>query len=147
MASAATTVRQRVIDIVEDEFTAEAITVTNDKLPRAAGKDGATVAAVYPEAEYERPGRVIELVVPVVLQIYMAYEAEPDETIAVDPTVIEGYADRLREAFRTQSSGNTGDMWFLRLQRIDYPDDPTGNKSRLEARIEGYGNNQASFPA
>lgn len=147
MASAATTVRERVIDIVEAEFTAEGLTVAHDKLPRAAGKDGATVAAVYPEAEYERAGRVIELVVPVVLQIYMAYEAEPDETIVVNPTIIEDYGDRLRDAFRTQSSGNTGDMWFLRLQRIDYPDDPTGNKSRLEARIEGYGNNQASLPA
>lgn len=147
MASAATAVRQRVIDIVEDEFSAEGLIVTNDKLTRAAGKEGATVAAVYPEAEYERPGQVIELVVPVVLQIYMAYTAEPDETIQVDPGVIEDYGDRLREAFRTQSSGNTSEMWFLRLTRIDYPDDPTGNKSRLEARIEGHGNNQASFPA
>jgi hypothetical protein len=147
MASAATSVRERVIDIVEAEFSAEGLIVTNDKLTRAAGKDGETVAAVYPEAEYERPGQVIELVVPVVLQIYMAYEAEPDETIQVDPGVIEDYGDRLREAFRTQSSGNTGDMWFLRLTRIDYPDDPTGNKSRLEAQIEGYGNNQASLPA
>jgi hypothetical protein len=147
MASAATSVRQRVIDIVEAEFSAEGLIVTNDKLTRAAGKDGETVAAVYPEAEYERPGLVIELVVPVVLQIYMAYEAEPDETIQVDPGVIEDYGDRLREAFRTQSSGNTSEMWFLRLTRIDYPDDPTGNKSRLEAQIEGYGNNQASLPA
>ena len=146
MASAATAVRQRVIDIVEDEFSAEGLIVTNDKLTRAAGKGGATAAAVYPEAEYERPGRVIELVVPVVLQIYMAYDAEPDETIQVDPGVIEDYGDRLRSAFQTQSSGNTGEMWFLRLTRIDYPDDPTGNKSRLEAQIEGHGNNLASFP-
>ena len=147
MASAATTVRQQVIDIVEAEFAAEGLTVAHDKLTRAAGKDGATEAAVYPESEYERIGQVVELVVPVVLQIYMAYDAEPDETIAVDPSIIEDYGNRLREAFRTQSSGNTGDMWFLRLQRVDYPDDPTGNKTRLEARIEGRGNNMASFPA
>lgn len=146
MASAATSVRQRVIDIVEAEFAAEGLTVANDKLPRAAGKEGVAVAAVYPEAEYERPGLVIELVVPVVLQIYLAYDAEPDETIVVDPTVIEDYGDRLRDAFRTQSSGNTGDMWFLRLTRIDYPDDPTGNKSRLEAQIEGHASNYASLP-
>lgn len=146
MASAATSVRERVIEIVEDEFSDEGIIVANDKLPRAAGKDGVTVAAVYPESEYEKPNRVIELVVPVVLQMYLAYSAEPDETIVVDPTIIEGYADRLRSAFQTQSSNNTGDMWFLRLTRIDYPDDPTGNKSRLEAQIEGHGNNLASFP-
>lgn len=145
MASAATTVRNRVIEIVEDEFGDEGLVVTNDKLPRAAGQ-GATVAAVYPEAEYEAPGRVLELRVPVVLQIYMAYDAEPDETIVVDPSVIEAYGDRLRTAFNTQSSGNSADMWFLRLQRIDYPDDPTGNKSRLEARIEGYAQNLAGTP-
>jgi hypothetical protein len=146
MASAATTVRQRVIDIVEDEFSAEVLTVANDKLTRAAGRSGVTEAAVYPEAEYERPGRVIELVVPVVLQIYLPYDAEPDETIVVDPTIIEGYGERLRTAFKTQSSGNTADMWFLRLTRIDYPDDPTGNKSRLEAQIEGHASNYASLP-
>lgn len=146
MASAATTVRERVIEIVEDEFSEEEITVANDKLTRAAGQNGSIEAAVYPEAEYERPGRVIELVVPVVLQLYLPYDANPDETIVVDPATIEGYAERLRTAFQTQSSGNTADMWFLRLTRIDYPDDPTGNKSRLEAQIEGHASNYASVP-
>lgn len=146
MASAATEVRTRVIEIVEDEFGAEGLLVANDKLTRSAGNKGATVAAVYPEAEYEAPGRVLELRVPVVLQIYLAYDDSPDEDIVVDPGIIEGYAERLRTAFHTQSSGSSSDMWYLRLQRIDYPDDPTGNKSRLEARIEGYANNWAGIP-
>jgi hypothetical protein len=30
---------------------------------------------------------------------------------------------------------------------VEYPDDPTGNKSRLEAYIEGHGQNQAGSPA
>jgi hypothetical protein len=87
------------------------------------------------------------LEVEVVLQLYLAFEAVPDEDIQRNPSVIEGYADRLRTAFRTQSSGTTADLWFLRLTGIEYPDDPTGNKTRLEATIVGRAQNRAGTPA
>lgn len=141
-----TLVRQRVQAIFASTFSAESWTAANDKLPRAAGKDGETVAACYPEEARERPGNVEVLEIPVVLQLYLAYTAEPDEFIVVDPTVIEDYGDRLRRAFNTESSGNSSDFWGLRLIRIEYPDDPTGNKSRLEAFVVGMAENPAGRP-
>lgn len=147
MTATETLVRARVKEVVEAEFTPEGFTVEDDKLGRSAGMDGRNRLATSPEAAEEDPRNVQMLVVPVTLQIYLAYDATPDSDIAVDPSVIEGYGGRLRSAFRTASSGATNDLWFLRLRRIDYPDDPTGNKSRLEALIEGRAENAASLPA
>lgn len=141
-----TQVRARVKAIFAATFAAEGWEAADDKLTRAAGKDGVTQAACYPEAARERFGAVEMLDIPVVLQLYLAYTAEPDENIVVDPTIIEGYAGRLRTAFRTQSSANDPDFWSLRLQRIEYPPDPTGNISRFEAYILGAGQNEAGMP-
>jgi hypothetical protein len=146
MAGIEQEVRDRVKDVVEAEFTAEGFEVADDKLGRSAGKDGEAVLAVYPERTGEDTRNVAYLEVQVVLQLYLAYEPVPDENIVVNPGVIEGYADRLREAFRTQSTGTGSDFWFLRLRRIEFPDDPTGNKSRLEAYISGWGENAAGLP-
>jgi hypothetical protein len=146
MSAPETLVRDRVQAIVNAEFTAEGFTAADDKLLRAAGSDGANHLAVSPERAEEDSRNVGRLVVTVLLQLYLAFDPKPDPDRVVDPTVIEGYADRLRVAFRTQSSGYTGDFWFLRLKRVEYPDDPTGNKSRLEAYIEGDADNPAGLP-
>lgn len=143
--SAATLVRGRVKTIADACFAAEGFVTEDDKILREAGRDGRNRMACYPELETEASGQVNRLDVFVRLQLYLAYTAEPDENIAVDPTIIEGYAARLRAAFETQSSGIVSDMWYLRLQRIEYPDDPTGNKSRFEAAIFASADNLASL--
>jgi hypothetical protein len=137
----------RVKEIVETTFSAASWTVEYDRLPRAAGHDGRDRLAVFPEAAREVPGQVMRLAAPVVLQIYPAYEAEIDENQQVDPRIIVRVADELRSAFKDASGGDNPDLWYLRLTRVEYPDDPTGNKSRLEAYIEGHGQNQAGSPA
>lgn len=144
MASLATLTRARVKEVVEAEFSDRSWTVADDKLLRAAGHKGSDEIAVFPEAEREKPGAVNQLECPVWLQVYLAYDANLDEDQVVDPTIIEEIAERLRAAFADESGGDSADLWFLRLQRIEYPDDPTGNKSRLEALITGYGANQAA---
>jgi hypothetical protein len=144
MAAPATLVRARVKEVVEDEFSAEGFTVADDKLLRAHGKDG-TELAVSPDFERESYGNVNVLEVGVFLQVYLEYDASPDEGIVVDPSIIEGYGDRLRRAFQTESDGTTADLWFLRLTGIEYPDDPTGNKTRLEARFTARCENPAAL--
>lgn len=136
MAVPETLLRQRVKARVESEFTAEGFEVADDKLTRAAGKDGEAELAVYPETTNNDYARANVLEVRVVLQLYLAYTAEPDENIVVDPTVIEEHADRLRRAFAGPDGiGASRDFWFLVIERIEFPDDPTGNKSRLEAHF------------
>lgn len=140
-----TAVRAAVQEIFADTFDDEGWTAADDKLPRAAGKDGHAEAACYPERAYGKPGQVIELVIPVVVQLYLAYDPSPDEYIRVDPGVIEGYADRFRVAFDDLHSGDS-DFWFMGGPDFDYPDDPTGNKSRFEARVEGHAHNLGNTP-
>jgi hypothetical protein len=137
-----TVVRARVATVVEGAISD--ITVENDRLPRAAGRDGQPRVAVYPLRAWEDPRNVLTLIVPVILQFYLAYEDEPDENISRDPAEIEAVADALRRAFEDNSSGSTADMWYLRWKGCDYPPDPTGNITRLEAEIEGRAANTAS---
>lgn len=139
---------ERVKEVIEDEFSAEGFTVEYDKIGRSAGMEIASGARVAftPDDAIENPRNVVELVVRGTLQLYMAYDAEPDETIVVDPTTIVQYAGRIRAAFKDSSSGDTDELWFCRMTGVIYPDDPTGNKSRLEARILAFGQNEAGMP-
>jgi hypothetical protein len=142
MAVPETEARARVKSVVEAAIPA--VTVENDRLPRAAGRDGLRVA-VSPIRAAEEPRQVGTLVVPILLQFYLAYEDRPDEEISRDPAEIEEIADTLRRAFQQNSSGNTADMWYLRWKFCDYPPDPTGNITRLEAEIEARSNNPAGL--
>lgn len=145
MAAPATAARARVKAIIDAEFAAEGYTVENDKIVRASARDGNVRVACSPNFESEVPRNVNELTVELLLQFYLPFRAEPDETIAVDPTAIEAAADRIRRAFGGNSSGITADMWFIRLRRIEYPDDPSGNKTRLEATITAWCENPAAL--
>lgn len=154
MTATETLVRTRVKEVwatvFADEITNDAwpAAPADDKLPRGdlQGQGAEVRAAVWPGSAYENPRNVTELIVPVTLQLYLPYDAEPNEYLVVDPTVIEGYAGRLRAGFKNDSGGNVAELWFLRLTRVEYPDDPTGNKSRLEAAIEGHAQNDAGTP-
>ena len=140
-----TLLRQRVADLIETEFAPEGITVENDRLVRAAGKDGQTRVAVSPDDATPNPRDLQVLETMVTLQYYLPYTAEPDETIVVDPGVIENVANRIRTAVRNNQSGALDDFWFFNLVRITYPPDPTGNKSRLEATFKGCSTNPAAL--
>jgi len=137
-------IRARIKSVVEAEFAAEGWTVEDTKLLRAHGKDGLRVG-VSPVRSREDPKIVVQLNVETLLQVYLPFDWEPDDTKTVDPAQIEGYGQRIRDAFRTQSSGTTSQFWGLRVSSIDYPDDPTGNKTRLEATILGYADNTATI--
>lgn len=154
MAAPETSVSERVAAIADATFAAEItagdITATeHDKFGRSAGMElasGKARMAVSADEAREDFRRVIELVVPVTFQFYMAYDAEPDETIVRDPREIQALAARLREEFN-ETSGPGADHWFIRCKRIEYPDDPTGNKTRFTAEIEGRCANPAALPS
>lgn len=144
MSATETLMRQRVKSVIEAAFSAEGWTVESTKLLRAAGRDGRNRVATSPLDSPEDSRVVVQLNVRVLLQVYLAFDDDLDENRVVDPSVIEGYADRIRTAMGAGSAGSGNDLWGLRVQRIDFPDDPTGHKTRLEATILGYGNNQAA---
>jgi hypothetical protein len=151
MASPATAARERIKDVIAAEFTAEGWTATDDKFGRSKGMGEPHTEAsisVTPDYERERPGRALLLDVGITVQFYLGYDAEPDETISRDSTIIEGYADRFRSQFEGAGCRvDDGDAWYLRLTNIEYPEDPTGNKTRFEALVVGQATNRAAMPS
>lgn len=136
--------------LIDDEFSAEGWTAGFDRFGRSKGMgephDQASIS-VTPESERPRPGRIIELQVPVVVQFYLGYDAEPDETITRDSREIAALAGRFRRMLAGDAVNLPDGAWYVRLGDIDYPLDPTGNKTRFEARVEGIGANAAALPA
>lgn len=151
MASPMTAARARVKEIVEAVYSTEGWTAGDDRFGRSKGKDLATDQAaisVTPDYERERPAKAYLLDLGITVQFYLGFAAEPDENIERDSTVIEGYADRFRAAFAGAGARvDDGDAWYLRLTSIEYPVDPTGNKTRFEALITGEATNRAALPS
>lgn len=141
--SPATALRDRLRSIIDAEFTAEGIVTRSDKLHESLGSDGA-VAAVYPDFEQPNDAVMVAQEAHIIVQFFNAYDLKIDPTQEVDPGVIENYAERFKRACKAGGS-YVGDQhdWYFNVVRIDYPDDPTGNKSRFVAEVTGFANNPA----
>lgn len=143
-ASPSELLRSELATVLRDEFNAEGITVYDDKLLDASGEDGAQ-AGTYPESEEEFPGNANALLVTVRVQLFNRWSSEwtdaPDQH--VDPATIERWADRFRQAVKAHNAtrGKVDELWYFRVQRIDYQDDPTGNRTRLTATVIGVADN------
>lgn len=147
MAAPETVIAEQAKAIFDSEFTTEGFVAAHDKLLRAAGMDGEAHAAVSVNNARADNRVASQLNVEVLIQLYLGFDPNPDPNRVVDPRVIQGYGDRLRAAFDPQAtSGTTSDMWYFTVRDIDYPDDPTGNKSRLEATLIGYADNLSARP-
>jgi hypothetical protein len=114
----------------------------SDKLDESLGWDG-NYGAIYPAQEEPQPEHAEVWDATVVVQLYGAYVKKVDPHQVVDPATVENWAERLKRALRTASHGTTQYMWYFNVVLIDYPDDPTGNKSRLEAVIVASSRNSA----
>lgn len=143
MSAPETQARQALIGMLAAEFVEEAFPIKDDKLHGSVGRDG-TVLAVYPERTVSsvRDRYVSEM--NMVVQFYGKFDAMVDPNQTVSPAIIEGYADRFRNALRTSNPDpNTGAVWYFTLLAVNYTPDPTGNISRFEAHLLARGNNGA----
>lgn len=141
----------RIQEVVETVFAAEGWSAGTDKFGRSKGMgephDQASISAT-PDFERERPAKAWLLDMQITVQFYLGYDAQPDENISRDATVVSEYADRFRAAFAGPGCRvDDGDAWYLRFTGVDYPPDPTGNKTRFEATIVGVGPNRAALPS
>jgi hypothetical protein len=136
-----TEARQALMTALETEFKTEGFPVRGDKLHGSLGSEG-TVIGVSPlqSSPWNRDNDVVE--VEVLVQFYGKYELKVEPTQAVDPTIIESYAERFRRMVRTADPKTAG-AWFFKLAKLKYPPDPTGNISRFEATLISYGSNSA----
>lgn len=137
-----TTARNRIINILETEFAADGLKVRSDKLNGSLGDTG-HVAGVSPNVAASQRNNELVLQQEILVQVFHRYRADIDPEQKVDPSIIEAWADRFRRACKTQSAIADPDCWFFNVSRIEYPDDPTGNKTRFNAYVTVYGNNTA----
>jgi hypothetical protein len=143
MAAPETEARKALIDMLAAEFAAEGFPIKDDKVHRSAGASG-TVLGVYPNrtTSSQRDRYVSEM--EMVVQLYGQYDLKVDPQQAISPSRIEEFADRFRNALRTRNPDpRSPGVWYFTLERIEYPDDPTGNKTRFEATLTARGNNGA----
>lgn len=144
MAVPETLIRNRLVTILTNEFGGDGLKVYSDKLTRALGDDG-HYAGVSPNSSQEATNDVLTLNMEFLVQVYRRYDPQIDYKQRVDPTTIESWADRFRVACKTQDDINQPEAWYFRIVRIDFPDDPTGNKTRFVATIRCFGNNTSQL--
>lgn len=142
VTSPSTEARAALKAIIDAEFAVEGFTVLNDRLHESLGNNG-TRLGISPNRERLLSGNDTVLTVEIFFQFYGKWNEEIDPTTKVDPAKFENYAERFRRAIEAASHVGDSHLWYFRLLEVNYPPDPTGNKSRFEATLLGYGNNAA----
>lgn len=135
----------RIVDAVNTEFAAEQLTCLPDRLHEAITHRAAGVS-VDREAVTEAG---IVTAVELSLQVFDAVNLQIDPSQQVDPGIIIDWAWRLQRRFqsphptdgRMWSTLDTGNAYWFNVVEIGYPLDPTGNKTRFEMEIDGFGPN------
>lgn len=130
--------------VIDTEFAPEGFTAILDKLHESLGRKRVDIGiAPVRERRYARDAYVRETWIEVRFYDLWTQEISPDTL--VNPVRIATFAERFSRAIEAYNNTvvGTGSMWFFDVEEIDYPDDPTGNKTRFHASVRAYGNNPA----
>jgi hypothetical protein len=141
MADAYTEIANQLETIINVEFAPEGYVAVHDTVHPAAAVER-TMIGIAPQREAPGPD-MLTLEHRVQVQFYGRYDPEPDPRVRVDPRRITGFADRFKRAVKDHNQVSTPNMWYFDVVSIEYPNDGGGNKTRFEASIRAYGNNQA----
>lgn len=140
--SAYSVIAEALVSVIDAEFTDLGITAVHDNLHESLGRDRREVGIAPVEDSIPmNNGLVLETLAEVKFYDFWTQEISP--TTAVDPRTITNYAERFRRAVHAARATQvgTGVMWYFDVRRVQYPNDPTGNKTRFVAQVRGYGNN------
>lgn len=134
--------------IIETEFAAEGFTAQHDQLHDSLGTERVEIG-IAPAAEYRMTDNAVVNIFAIEIRFYDVWDKEIDPEQTVDPRRITGFSNRLKRAIQqsqaTFPGGGSGipEVWYFDWVRTDYPNDPTGNKSRFHMRVEARGDNTA----
>lgn len=128
--------------IVNSTFAPEGVVAVHDKPHEALGYNG-VVCGIYPDFDQPNSRTTVAEEAYIVVRYLDQWDKEVDPAQAVDPRIITEKAFRLKRAIKTANVHLGGNMWFFNVERTDYPDDPTGNKTRFQMLIRAWGNNPA----
>lgn len=139
-----TVMRQLVLDTLNAEFDGE-VEFIDDKLHAALGTEG-PIGGVYPGERSDMPANQLVVELTCYVQLYLQWDKEIDPAQTVSPKPIEEAAERITRALEAVEPNNHGagpHLWEAHVTRVTYPQDPTGNMTRLEATVFGRAQNSA----
>lgn len=126
-------------DVIRSEFAdIEYIDIKHDRIHGALATDGIHHVGIYPgpQQAYGTTEHVY-----LVVQFYGPWLKDVNPAQAVDPRDITWKAHRLRTALGLERTTATSEMWFFEVEGVQFPPDGTGNKTRFEMSIKGWGRN------
>lgn len=131
--------------IIDTEFAAEGITAVNDQLHEALGNKRVAVGIAPVEETSLSTNRLANQFL-VEVRFYDLWDKKVDPAQSVNPTKITAYANRLKRALQQARASYEGDnataeVWYFTWMRTDYPNDPTGNKTRFHMQVMATGDN------
>jgi hypothetical protein len=128
--------------VIDAEFASEGITAIHDNIHEAMGTDRVAVG-IAPMREVNMTGNAVVNEMQIEVRFYDLWDKQIDPAQMVNPIKITTYADRLRRAIQVAQASYSGspEVWYFQVIGIEYPDDPTGNKTRFHASIRAYGDN------
>jgi hypothetical protein len=142
-----TTVRAALQALLAAEFADVGMKVYPGKLHAAMGEQ-TPLAGVYPLSA--EPGRrALDQETLVGIQVFARWKRRLAPGQPADPAVIEQYAERLREAIQDDQHPAVGSrgVWYFRLLRVIYEEDPVGQVTRFTAVVQAFGENFAETTA
>lgn len=129
--------------VIEAEFVTEGYTVVPDELHESLGSERVEIG-IAPEREIPTPGSQVVNEVWMRVQWFDLWDAQINPAQQVNPIPITQKAERTRRAIRDIANAQYGgQVWYLSVEGIEYPRDPTGNKTRFVMLVRARGNNSA----
>lgn len=130
--------------IIDTEFAPENVTAIHDRLHESLGTDAVWVG-ISPEGWRPKARDRNSLETFVLVQYYDLWDKEIDPTQQVNPILITNKASRFMRAVQSQqaSDAGTADLWYFDVESVDFPNDPTGNKTRFHVIIRAHGQNHS----
>lgn len=126
--------------VFDTTFAPEGVTAQHDCLHESLGH-GRVVAGISPIRKGFLPNNQSVQYTDILIQFYDLWRKEVDPTLQVNPFKITSYAERLERALEAAvaSAQGTSGVWYYQVTGVDFPRDPTSNKSRFEMTVRATG--------
>lgn len=126
--------------IFDAEFAAEQFTAVHDCLHESLGQRRVEVG-ISPIRKVKMPNNQAAEQTFIWIQFYGLWKREIDPATAVNPFPIAEYAERLERALEAAQASQPGSdaVWYYQVDSVEFPRDPTGNRSRFEMTVRAFG--------
>lgn len=137
------TAAEQLAAIIDAEYAPEGFVVEHDNIHESLGSDGRTRLGLAPMYDIPQARDLNVQETWIEFRFYGGFDKKVDPNQSVDPRIVTTFAERFRRAIKASyvPSNGTPGMWFYTIERIEYPNDATGNKTRFVARVCAYGQN------